>query len=153
MFESLNKVINGYGLISGFAIIGVTMAVSYWLSARLTAAPARLGDRDLPRPGAVLRRRRRHRRAERIGGRAPDVRYRPAWVAPCCCDFAIRRPTAFGVNVEELRRAGVSGVVSLFLGVGSSFVAGVAVAMAFGYTDAVSLTTIAPARSPTSSDR
>ena len=36
MFESLNKVINGYGLISGFAIIGVTMAVSYWLSARLT---------------------------------------------------------------------------------------------------------------------
>lgn len=24
MFESLNKVINGYGLISGFAIIGVT---------------------------------------------------------------------------------------------------------------------------------
>ena len=36
----------------------------------------------------------------------------------------------------------VSGVVSLFLGVGSSFVAGVAVAMAFGYTDAVSLTTI-----------
>ena len=54
MFESLNKVINGYGLISGFAIIGVTMAVSYWLSARLTPrAPARLGDRDLPRPGAV----------------------------------------------------------------------------------------------------
>lgn len=46
------------------------------------------------------------------------------------------------MNVEELRRAGVSGVVSLFLGVGSSFVAGVAVAMAFGYTDAVSLTTI-----------
>ncbi|MDT1000460.1 malonate transporter subunit MadM, partial [Pseudomonas aeruginosa] len=33
-------------------------------------------------------------------------------------------------------------VCSSDLGVGSSFVAGVAVAMAFGYTDAVSLTTI-----------
>ena len=34
------------------------------------------------------------------------------------------------------------GVLALFIGVLASFVAGVAVAMAFGYTDAVSLTTI-----------
>jgi malonate transporter MadM subunit len=33
-------------------------------------------------------------------------------------------------------------VLALFVGVGTSFVAGVGVAMAFGYTDAVSLTTI-----------
>lgn len=31
MFEFLNKVINGYGLISGFVIIGVIMVVFYWL--------------------------------------------------------------------------------------------------------------------------
>ena len=36
MYESMMKVIGGYGLISGFAVIGVTMWLSYWLSARLT---------------------------------------------------------------------------------------------------------------------
>ena len=36
MYESLMKVISGYGLISGFAIIGATMWISYWLSDKLT---------------------------------------------------------------------------------------------------------------------
>src|SRR3546814_11059025 len=56
-------------------------------------------------------------------------------------DFAIVA-TAFGVSVEELKRAGFVGVLALFVGVATSFIAGVGVAMAFGYTDAVSLTTI-----------
>lgn len=143
MFESLNKVINGYGLISGFAIIGVTMAVSYWLSARLTRGRLH-GSAIAIFLGLVL---------SYVGGVATGGQKGLVDVplmsgigllgGAMLRDFAIVA-TAFGVNVEELRRAGVSGVVSLFLGVGSSFVAGVAVAMAFGYTDAVSLTTIAP---------
>ena len=36
MYESLMKVITGYGLLSGFAIIGATMWISYWLSDKLT---------------------------------------------------------------------------------------------------------------------
>jgi len=56
-------------------------------------------------------------------------------------DFAIIA-TGYGVKVEELKRAGVSGVLSLILGVFISFVAGAGVALAFGYTDAVSVTTI-----------
>ena len=36
MYESLLKVVSGYGLISGFAIIGATMWFSYWLSDKLT---------------------------------------------------------------------------------------------------------------------
>src|SRR5690606_3420255 len=56
-------------------------------------------------------------------------------------DFAIVA-TGFGVSVEEIKRAGAVGVVALFAGVGSSFVAGVAIALAFGYSDVVSLTTI-----------
>lgn len=141
MFESLNKVINGYGLISGFAIIGVTMAVSYWLSARLTRGRLH-GSAIAIFLGLVL---------SYVGGVATGGQKGLVDVplmsgigllgGAMLRDFAIVA-TAFGVNVEELRRAGVSGVVSLFLGVGSSFVAGVAVAMAFGYTDAVSLTTI-----------
>lgn len=144
MFESLNKVINGYGLISGFAIIGVTMAVSYWLSARLTRGRLH-GSAIAIFLGLVL---------SYVGGVATGGQKGLVDVplmsgigllgGAMLRDFAIVA-TAFGVNVEELRRAGVSGVVSLFLGVGSSFVAGVAVAMAFGYTDAVSLTTIGAA--------
>lgn len=79
MFESLNKVINGYGLISGFAIIGVTMAVSYWLSARLTrgrlhgSAIAIFLGLVLSYVGGVAT-----GGQKGFGGRAPDVRYRPA---------------------------------------------------------------------------
>ena len=50
--------------------------------------------------------------------------------------------TAFGVRMEEFRKAGISGLVSLLAGVFSSFFVGGMVAYAFGYRDAVSLTTI-----------
>lgn len=56
-------------------------------------------------------------------------------------DFAITA-TAFGVQMQEIRKAGTSGVVSLLVGVSLSFAVGAAVAAAFGYTDAVSMTTI-----------
>lgn len=56
-------------------------------------------------------------------------------------DFAIIA-TAFGVSFGEIRKAGVSGVVALFAGIIVSFVVGAAVAMAFGYSDAVSMATI-----------
>jgi malonate transporter MadM subunit len=56
-------------------------------------------------------------------------------------DFAIVA-TAFEVDVIEARQAGILGVVALALGTVLPFVVGVAVAMAFGYSDAVSITTI-----------
>ena len=56
-------------------------------------------------------------------------------------DFTIVA-TAFGVNFEEIRKAGVGAVVSLFAGVIVSFAVGAVIAYAFGYTDAVSITTI-----------
>ena len=56
-------------------------------------------------------------------------------------DFAIIS-TAFGINVSEIRKAGLSGVISLLLGVLISFASGAAIAYAFGYTDSVSMTTI-----------
>lgn len=51
--------------------------------------------------------------------------------------------TAYGVRLEELRKTGILGVVSLVTGIVSAFSAGSAVAWAFGYRDAVSLATIA----------
>jgi len=56
-------------------------------------------------------------------------------------DFTIVA-TAFGVNFEEIRKAGVGAVVSLFAGVIVSFAVGAIIAYVFGYTDAVSITTI-----------
>ena len=56
-------------------------------------------------------------------------------------DFAIVA-TAFGVSFSEIKRAGVSGVIALFMGIIVSFIVGAAVAFAFGYSDAVSMTTI-----------
>ncbi len=56
-------------------------------------------------------------------------------------DFAIVA-TACEVQVSEAKRAGVIGAVALLLGTILPFLVGVSVARAFGYTDAVSLTTI-----------
>lgn len=56
-------------------------------------------------------------------------------------DFAIVA-TAFEVQVAEVRRAGWIGAVSLLLGTILPFIVGVCVARAFGYSDAVSMTTI-----------
>ena len=50
-------------------------------------------------------------------------------------DFAIVA-TAFGVQLSELKKAGVAGVISIFAGVIVSFVVGGIVAVLFGYTDA-----------------
>lgn len=56
-------------------------------------------------------------------------------------DFAIVS-TAFGVQLRELKRAGLAGVVSIFAGVVVSFVVGAAIAVLFGYTDPAEITTI-----------
>ena len=56
-------------------------------------------------------------------------------------DFAIVA-TAFEVDVDKARNAGLVGALALCLGTVLPFIVGVAAAMAFGYTDAVSLTTI-----------
>jgi malonate transporter MadM subunit len=56
-------------------------------------------------------------------------------------DFAIVA-TAFGVHLDELKKAGVVGAASIVIGVVLSFAVGAIVAVAFGYTDAVSISTI-----------
>ncbi|WP_101497991.1 malonate transporter subunit MadM [Thiopseudomonas denitrificans] len=141
MMESLLKVLNSYGMISGFAVIGVTMWASYWISGKFTkgrlhgSAIAILIGLVLSYIGGVF-----------TGGQKGIVDI-PMFSGigilggAMLRDFAIIA-TGYGVKVEELKRAGVSGVLSLILGVFISFIAGAGVALAFGYTDAVSVTTI-----------
>ncbi|TDB61118.1 malonate transporter subunit MadM [Arundinibacter roseus] len=56
-------------------------------------------------------------------------------------DFAVLA-TAMGASLLVMRSTGWAGVLSLFLGIFLSFFSGVAVGLFFGYTDAVSLTTL-----------
>jgi malonate transporter MadM subunit len=56
-------------------------------------------------------------------------------------DFAIVA-TAFEVQATEARKAGLVGVVALLLGTILPFIVGASIAYAFGYSDAVSMTTI-----------
>ena len=56
-------------------------------------------------------------------------------------DYAIIS-TAYGVKVENLKRAGVPGVVSLFVGIAFSFLVGGIIAYALGYTNPVDVATI-----------
>jgi malonate transporter MadM subunit len=56
-------------------------------------------------------------------------------------DFAIVA-TAFGVHLDEIKRAGVRGAIALIVGVVLSFAIGALVAIAYGYTDPVDITTI-----------
>lgn len=56
-------------------------------------------------------------------------------------DFAIVA-TAFGVDWQEIKRAGISGMVSVIAGVVISFAVGSVVAILFGYRDPVAISTI-----------
>ncbi len=56
-------------------------------------------------------------------------------------DFAIVS-TAFGADLREIKKCGIVGVVSLLMGILSSFVVGCVMAYAWGYKDVVSMVTI-----------
>lgn len=132
----LENIIAKNGLLFAFLFVGGIMWISYWLSRHLTRnkipgvaiailaglALALLGEKkgiaDIPLfAGMAL-----------LGG----AMFR---------DFSIVA-TAMGADLEEIKKAGLAGVVALFTGVFFSFFMGVAIAFALGYTDAESLATI-----------
>jgi malonate transporter MadM subunit len=57
-------------------------------------------------------------------------------------DFAVVS-TAMGASFDEVKKSGLIGLLSLFIGVAGTFTVGAGFAVAFGYTDAKSITTIA----------
>ncbi len=129
------------GLLFAFAFIGATMWLSYWLSRRFTngrlhgSAIAILLGLVLAYIGGV------------VTGGSKGLSDIPLFAGiglmggAMLRDFAIVA-TAFGVDFSEIRKAGLSGVVALLAGVIVSFFVGAVVALAFGYSDAVSMTTI-----------
>ena len=141
LLHALEAVLIKYSLITAFAVVGFTVWLSYVMSEHLTRGRLH-GSAIAILIGLVL---------AYVGGMATEGRKGIADIqvfagiglmgGAMFRDLAIVA-TAFGVRMVEFRRSGLGGVVSLFAGVFVSFVVGAAVAYAFGYRDAVSLTTI-----------
>lgn len=141
MEKILVDVLTKNGLLTGFAVIGLTMLFSYWLSSRFTRGKLH-GSAIAIMLGLALA----YVSGLFTGGQKgvadlPLLTGVGLLGGAMIRDFAITA-TAFGVNFQEIRKAGLSGIVSLLVGVVLSFVIGAAVAAAFGYTDAVSMATI-----------
>ncbi len=133
----LEGILSKSGLLTAFALIGVTMLVSYWASEKLTRGRLH-GSAIAILLGLLM--------AVLAGGKngvadIPMLSGVGLMGGAMLRDFAIVA-TAFGVRMEEFVKSGVIGVASLFLGLFVSFFAGGAVAFAFGYRDPVSITTI-----------
>ncbi|MES2660281.1 MAG: malonate transporter subunit MadM [Verrucomicrobiota bacterium] len=141
MIDALQQILIKYSLVVAFAVIGITVAVSYFLSAKLTRGRLH-GSAIALLIGLVL---------AYIGGSVTGGENGIADIkvfagvgvmgGAMLRDLAIVA-TAFGVRLEEFRKTGITGVISLALGIFVSFFIGALVAYGFGYRDAVSLTTI-----------
>ncbi len=137
----LGDVLERNGLVTAFAFVGLLTWASYVLSDRLTrgrlhgSAIAILIGLGLAYAGGVATG--GTRGLADIGVLSGVGIMGGAMIR----DFAIIA-TAFGVHMDEIRRAGTGAIVALFVGVVASFIAGGAVAWGFGYRDPVSVTTI-----------
>ena len=128
-------------LIVAFAVVGAAIWVSYFLADKLTRGRIH-GSGIAIALGLV---------AAYFGGVATGGNTGVADVAllggiglmggGMMRDFAIVA-TAFGVQLSELKKAGIAGVISIFAGVIVSFVVGAMIAVMFGYTDPTAITTI-----------
>jgi len=141
ILDSITGVFTANALIVAFVFVGVLVWVCYYASARLTAGRIH-GSAVAIALGLVL---------AYVGGRVTGGSEGLADFTLLAGlglmgggmfrDFAIVA-TAFGADLESLKRAGIVGAASVVIGVVLSFATGAVVALAFGYTDAISVTTI-----------
>ncbi|MGC7927062.1 malonate transporter subunit MadM [Lysinibacillus sp. VIII_CA] len=141
MHEIIRNILTNNGLITAFVIVGFTMWVAYFISNKLTKGLIH-GSAIAIVLGLIL---------AYIGGISTggtkglsDVSFLAGigfLGGSMLRDFAIVA-TSFGANFDEIKKAGLRGVLSLFIGVILSFVIGVIFAVSFGYRDAVSIATI-----------
>lgn len=139
--ESLTRVLEANALITAFVFVGGLVWVSYWISGTFTrgrihgSAIAIALGLVLAWLGGVV--------TGGSGGLAdvPLLAGVGLMGGAMFRDFAIVA-TAFGADLNALRKAGAVGALSIIIGVVLSFAVGAIVAVVFGYTDAVDVTTI-----------
>ena len=139
--DALSAVLAKNGLITAFVFVGFLVWVSYQISARLTRGHIH-GSAIAITLGLVL---------AWVGGSMTGGSQGLADISLLAgvgimggamfLDFAIVA-TAFGADVSALKQAGFVAAISVVIGVVLSFVVGAVVAVAFGYTDPVAVTTI-----------
>ena len=141
MSDTLSEVLSANALITAFLLVGALVWVSYRLSERLTRGHLH-GSAVAIAIGLVLA-----YAGGRYSGGSQGLADIPLFAGigimggAMFRDFAIVA-TAFGARLDELKRAGLIGAVSVIIGVVLSFAVGAVVAVAFGYSDAVSISTI-----------
>jgi len=141
MWPAIESVLTKYSLVTAFAMVGIIVWLSYGISKRVTRGRMH-GSAIAILIGLLL---------AYLGGITTGG---SKGIADITClagvgvmggamlrDFAIVA-TAFGVRLDEFMESGLSGIVSLFTGVLMAFLVGALIAFAFGYRDAVSITTI-----------
>jgi malonate transporter MadM subunit len=141
MIEVIEKQFTEQGLIAAFALVGAVMLVSYFISQRLTLGRIH-GSAIAILIGLIL---------AYVGGTITGKTKGIADIAlfsgiglmggAMLRDFAIVA-TAFEVDIIEARKAGLLGVIALAIGTVLPFIIGAVTAVAFGYSDPVSMTTI-----------
>jgi malonate transporter MadM subunit len=139
--DALSAVLAKNGLITAFVFVGFLVWVSYQISARLTRGHIH-GSAIAITLGLVL---------AWVGGSMTGGSQGLADFSLLAGvgimggamfrDFAIVA-TAFGADISALKQAGFVAAISVVIGVVLSFVVGAAVAVAFGYTDPVVVSTI-----------
>ncbi len=141
MMHMIQHVFTEQSLVAAFAVVGVVMWISLLISKRLTAgrihgsAIAIVFGLVLAYVGGV------------VSGGQKGLADIPVFAGigllggAMLRDFAIVA-TAFEVDVVEARKAGLLGVFALAIGTVLPFIIGASAAVAFGYSDAVSITTI-----------
>ncbi|MFQ6004576.1 MAG: malonate transporter subunit MadM [Woeseia sp.] len=139
--DALPTVLSKNSLITAFAFVGIVVWASYWISTRLTRGHIH-GSAIAIAIGLML---------AYFGGVATGGSNGLADVAlfggigimggAMFRDFAIVA-TAFGADLDALKKAGIVGALSVVIGVVLSFVVGAVIAVAFGYTDAIAISTV-----------
>lgn len=141
MLEVVLNSIKNNGLIVAFAVIGITMFISHFISVKFTRGRVH-GSAIAILFGLILA----YFGGLHTGGQKglADIQLFSGiglMGGGMLRDFAIVA-TVFGAKIEELKKVGLIGVVSILVGTVVPFVIGVIVAYSFGYRDPVSLTTI-----------
>jgi len=141
ILETLTAILSRNALLTAFAFVGVVVWLSYFLSRKLTNGHVH-GSAVAIAIGLAL---------AYLGGKLTGGTQGLADLTifagvgvmggAMFRDFAIVA-TAFGAKLDELKNAGVAGAASVIIGVVLSFVVGAIVAVAFGYTDPVAVSTI-----------
>ena len=141
ILDSLADMLTRNSLITAFVFVGIVVWFSYEISARLTRGHIH-GSAIAIAIGLVLA----YVGGSKTGGSQGLADFSllagvGVMGGAMFRDFAIVA-TAFGAELDALKKAGLVGAISVVIGVVLSFAVGSVVAVAFGYTDAIAISTI-----------